>query len=91
MKLRIIDTFWGVGPKGHAENEVANVVFDVKVGELPPVGPSRQVFKIEEVRENGIVLFLNPKRGNIEIECGKPYVYHPMSMDGGHIFRFELE
>ena len=94
MKLRIIDTSWGIDRKTgeRGESESANVVFeDLKVGDLPPVGPARHIFKIEEIKEDGIVLFLSKRSGSVEIGLGKPYDYRPFSMDGGHYYKISLE
>ncbi len=94
MKLHIVDFSWGVNRRTgeRSESEAANVVFeDLKVGALPPVGPTRHVFRIEEIREDSLVLFLSEKSGTVEIKLGEPYEYRPMSFDGGHFYRIELE
>ena len=94
MELHIIDTAWGIDRKTGMRGEAiaAEETFgDLKVGPLPPIGPSKQVFVIEEIKEDSIRLFLSPKRGAVEIVKGQPYDYRPMSMDGGHYFRIELK
>ncbi|MBO4541468.1 MAG: hypothetical protein J5736_05790 [Bacilli bacterium] len=94
MELHIIDTSWGVDRRNgrYGESEAANVVFQkLKVGPLPPIGPARHVFKIEEIKENSIVLFLSERAGSVEISMGKPYDYRPLSMDGGHYYKIILE
>ena len=94
MKLRIIDYGWGIDRKTGArmESVVADVAIeDLKVGPLPPIGSSRVVFNVEEIREDAITLFLNQKAGSREIKIGQVEEYRPLSMDGGHFYRFELE
>ena len=94
MKLHIVDYAWGIDRRNgtRGESEVANVVFEpLKVGALPPVGPARHVFRIEEIREDSVVLFLSEKAGTVEIKVGAPYEYRPLRFDGGHFYRIELE
>lgn len=94
MKLRIIDYSWGIDRRTGTKNEseVANVVFeDLKVGPLPPLGPARHVFRIEEIKEESVVVFLSERRGSAEVAKGKPFEYRPLSLDGGHFYRLELE
>ena len=93
MKLRIIDTSWGINRKTGAfsESEVSNDLFEAKVGELPPVGPSGHKFRIEEVKEDSVVVYLSMKQGTVEVKKGEPYEYRPFSMDGGHRYKLEVE
>lgn len=94
MKLHIVDYSWGMDRRTgqRSESEAANVVFeDLKVGALPPIGPSRRIFRIEAIGKGSITVFLSEKAGTVELQVGKPYTYRPMSLDGGHIFRLELE
>lgn len=92
MKLRIIDYSWGINRRTgeRNESEAANVVFEnLEVGPLPPIG--RQVFRIEKVLEDGVILFLSPRSGSVEIRKDKPYLYRPLSMDGGHFYKISIE
>ena len=94
MKLTIVDMGWGIDRRSgkYGENEVETVVFeDLKVGPLPPVGPAKHVFKIEEVEEGKIKIFLSERSGCINLAVGKSYDYRPFSMDGGHYYRLNLE
>ena len=94
MKLRITDYGWGIDRKSgeRSESVVAEVTLDVeKVGALPPVGPARHVFKVLEIKEGAVEIFLSEKSGSVVLELGKPYEYRPMSFDGGHFYRLELE
>ena len=94
MKLRIIDYSWGIDRASgtRSEREVADVCFNVeRPCTLPPVGPARKVFEVKEVGENSLTIFLSEKSGAIVLEAGKPYEYRPVSFDGGHFYRLELE
>ena len=63
--------------------------FAAKPVKEPVPGPD--VLKIEEIKEDGIVLFLSERAGSVEIGLGKPYDYRPFSMDGGHYYKISLE
>ena len=94
MELQIIDISWGIDRKSgqRLENEVANLTFaPVEVGTLPPLGPSRHIFKIEEVAEDEVVVLLSEKAGTVKLKKGEPYLYHPTSFDGGHEFKLILK
>lgn len=93
MKLRIIDYGWGIDRRSgeRSESVCAEVNFHVKEGALPPVGPEKKVFKITKVGEDSVSVWLSDKQGEATISIGKPYEYRPLSIDGGHYYRFELE
>ncbi|MBQ7250955.1 MAG: hypothetical protein IJS37_06410 [Bacilli bacterium] len=95
MKLHVIDIGWGISRQpgvGRVENEVENRCFeDLTVGPLPPIGPLKHVFVIEEVGEDFIVIALSEKAGKKTLKVGEAYEHHPLSMDGGHYYRLELE
>ena len=94
MKLHIVDYSWGVDRRSGQKSEsiAAEVtVEDLKIGKLAPVGPARHVFVVDEIKDGAAVILLSEKAGKIELKVGQPYEYRPLSFDGGHFYRLELE
>ena len=93
MKLRIIDYSWGIDRRDGTRHEakVAEEVFDLNLGPLPPIGPEKKVFKIKDILEDKAVVFLSERSGEATLELGKPYTYRPTSFDGGHYYDLVLE
>lgn len=94
MTLTIIDMAWGIDRRigEKMENEVARQEYDINgPGELAPIGPSKQVFRIDEVGESSLTISVMPKGKVITVSLGKPYTYRPLSLDGGHFYILNLE
>ena len=96
MKLRIIETVWGINRvSGYRKRVTADMHFPCEPGDIPTFGKGGRHFRIDEVSENKIVLSVicaDPKyRKSWEIEKGKEIYYRPRSFDGGYFYTFKLK
>ena len=58
MKLKIKETAWGINriSGGYREKVTADETFPCETGDIPAFGKGGRRFRIDEVRENKIVL-----------------------------------
>ena len=94
MKITITDIAWGTDRKTGkvSEKVVGKYSFDFDtVGPLPAIGPARKVFEITELIGSSATILLNHKGKTVTLTSGDSYEYHPVSMDGGHIYIIKLK
>lgn len=97
MKLRIIETAWGIDriAGGYRKRVTANVCFPCVPGDIAAFGKGGRYFRIDKVSEGKIVLSVlcaDPKYNKSwTIEKGEETTYRPHSFDGGYFYTFKLK
>ena len=97
MKLRIIETAWGINriAGGYREKVTADVFFPCVPGALPTFGKGGRHFRIDEVSNDKIVLSVHcadPKYNKSwTLKKGEEMTYRPRSFDGGYFYTFNLK
>ena len=93
MKIRIIDTVWGINRMTgqRSERVVADETFELSLGTLPPIGTANKQFEVTNITDCDIALLVNQQGRTLTIPIGEPYVYRPMSLDGGHYYTITIQ
>lgn len=94
MKLTITDIAWGFDRKTGKMKEKVVGKYHVEFNEPGPlhhVGPAMKVFEVVEIIGLSVTIKLNDQGKTITMSTGDEYEYHPVSRDGGHIYKFKLK